>query len=89
MWRQIQADIFNLPVFTANTKESSAYGASLIAAVGTGVFPTTEKACQEWVRKENETVPNSQEVETYEKAYQIYRSLYPKLKDDFHTLSPS
>lgn len=87
VWRQIQADIFNLPVFTANTKESSAYGASLIAAVGIGVFPTVEKACQEWVKKENETVPNSREVETYEKAYQIYRSLYPKLKEDFHTLS--
>ncbi len=86
-WRQIQADIFNLPVFTANTKESSAYGACLIAAVGTGVFPTIEKACQEWVRKENETVPNPQEVETYEKAYQVYRSLYPKLKEDFHVLS--
>jgi len=87
IWRQIQADIFNLPVFMANTKESSAYGACLIAAVGIGIFPTVEESCQEWVKKENETVPNLQEVETYEKTYQIYHSLYPKLKDDFHTLS--
>jgi len=87
VWRQIQADIFNLPVFTANTEDSSAYGASLVAAVGTGVFPTAEKACQEWVRKENETIPHPEETETYEKIYQVYRSLYPKLKEDFHTLS--
>ena len=87
VWRQIQADIFNLPVFTANTEDSSAYGASLIAAVGTGIFPTVEEACQEWVKKENETIPNPEEVEVYEKIYQVYHSLYPKLKEDFHTLS--
>jgi len=87
IWRQIQADIFNLPVFTANNKESSAYGASLIAAVGTGVFPTVEKACQEWVRKENQIIPNPKEVETYEKIYRVYHSLYPELKEDFHALS--
>lgn len=87
VWRQIQTDIFNLPVFTANTEDSSAYGACLIAAVGTGIFPTVEEACQEWVKKENETIPNPEEVEVYEKIYQVYHSLYPKLKEDFHTLS--
>ena len=87
VWRQIQADIFNLPVFTANTEDSSAYGACLIAAVGTGIFPTVEEACQEWVKKENESIPNPEEVEVYEKIYQVYHSLYPKLKEDFHTLS--
>ena len=87
VWRQIQADVFSLPIFTANTNEASAYGASLIATVGTGIFPTVEKACQEWVKMENETIPRPQEAELYEKIYQVYRSLYPKLKEDFHTLS--
>lgn len=87
VWRQIQADIFDLPVFTANTGESSAYGASLIAAVGTGIFPTVEKACQKWIRKENQIIPNPKNVETYDNIYQVYHSLYPKLKEDFHTLS--
>ncbi len=86
-WRQIQADIFNLPVFTVGKGESSAYGASLVAAVGTGVFPTVEKACREWVRKENKTLPDPQELQTYEKTYQVYRNLYPKLKGDFRALS--
>ncbi len=76
-----------MPVFTANTEDSSAYGACLIAAVGTGIFPTVEEACQEWVKKENEIIPNPEEVEVYEKIYQLYRRLYPKLKEDFHTLS--
>jgi len=87
IWCQIQSDIFNLPVFTTNTEESSAYGASLIAAVGTGIFPTTEKACQEWIKRKNKTIPSLQEVELYEKVYQVYHRLYSKLKEDFHTLS--
>ena len=87
LWRQIQADIFNLPVLTTNTENASAYGASLIGAVGVGVFSTVEQACKKWIRKENEIIPNPKDVEVYEKVYQIYHSLYPKLKDDFHTLS--
>ncbi len=87
VWRQIQADIFNLSIFTANAEDSSAYGASLIAAVGTGIFPTVERACQEWIGKKDQIIPHSEEVAIYEKAYQVYRSLYPKLREDFHTLS--
>jgi len=66
------------------TEDSSAYGASLIAAVGTGVFPTVEEACQKWVRKENETISHPEETEIYEKVYQVYHGLYAKLKKDFH-----
>jgi len=87
LWRHIQADVFNLPVFTANTEEASAYGASLIAAVGTGIFSTVEEACESWIKREDEVIPNSKEVKIYEKAYQVYHSLYPKLKDNFHILS--
>jgi len=87
LWRHIQANVFNLPVFTANTEEASAYGASLIAAVGTGIFSTTEEACESWIKREDEVIPNSKEVKIYEKAYQVYHSLYPKLKDNFHILS--
>ena len=86
VWRQTQADIFDLPVFTGNIEDSSAYGASVIAAVGIGLFSTVEKACQQWVRKKNQIIPDLEEVRTYEKAYQIYRGLYPKLREDFHTL---
>lgn len=87
LWRQIQADIFNLPILTTNTEEASAYGASLIASVGTGIFPTVEEACEKWIKKGGEIIPNPEDVEIYEKAYQVYQGLYPKLKDDFHTLS--
>ncbi len=87
LWRHIQADIFNLPIFTTNVEEASAYGASLIAAVGTGIFSTVEKTCKSWIKRENEVIPNPKEVKIYEEVYQIYRGLYPKLRDDFYALS--
>ena len=87
LWRKILANVFNLPVFTVNVEEASAYGASMIASVGAGIFSTVEEACQEWVRKEEEVFPEPEKVRIYEEAYQVYRGLYCKLKDDFHVLS--
>jgi len=87
IWRQIQSDIFNLPVFVANTEEASAYGASLIAAVGCGFFSSVEEACHKWIEKKKVALPNPREVRIYDEVYQIYRHLYNKLKKDFHCLS--
>ncbi|MCD6082499.1 xylulokinase, partial [Candidatus Aerophobetes bacterium] len=87
LWRKILANVFNLPVFTVNVEEASAYGASMTASVGAGIFSTVEEACQEWVRKEEEIFPEPEKVRIYEEAYQVYRGLYCKLKDDFHVLS--
>jgi xylulokinase len=39
-WRQLQADIYNKPVVTINAQEGPAYGAAILAGVGTGVWPS-------------------------------------------------
>src|SRR5205814_9102469 len=44
--RQLQADVFGLPVTTVNREEGGAYGAALLAAVGTGAFPDLKTAAQ-------------------------------------------
>ena len=87
LWRQIQADIFNLPILISPTQEGSAYGATLTAAVGIGIYPTIKEACREWIKIKGEVLPIPANVEVYNKAYLIYRGLYSKLKDDFNTLS--
>ncbi|MBE0478644.1 xylulokinase [Candidatus Aerophobetes bacterium] len=87
LWRQIQADIFNLPVFTTHVEDASAYGASLVAAVGVGIFTTIQDACTKWIKKINEIKPNPENIDTYEKAYKVYSNLYRQLREDFHILS--
>jgi xylulokinase len=37
--RQLQADIYGLPVATVNREEGPAYGAALLAAVGAAAYP--------------------------------------------------
>jgi len=87
IWRQIQADIFNLPILISPTQEGSAYGAAITAAVSIGIYPTIKEACREWIKIKGEVLPVPENVEVYKKAYLIYRGLYSKLKDDFHALS--
>lgn len=45
LWKQIVADVFNLPVYcTSGAAEGSAYGAALIAGVGIGFWKNVEEA---------------------------------------------
>lgn len=85
--RKIQADIFNLPVVTLNVKEQSAYGAALVASVGSGVFSGLKEACQRCLKIVERIEPTPENVEIYGQYYEIYRKLYVNLKDIFHSLS--
>jgi len=87
LWRQIQADVFNLPILISPTQEGSAYGAAITAAVSIGIFSSIKEACREWIIIKEKILPNPKNVAVYNKAYLIYQDLYPKLKDDFHALS--
>ena len=83
LWRQIQADILQLPVITAQTPEKSATGAAMIAGVGAGVFASFEDACQRMVTFGEELAPIAANAPRYEETYQIYRALYPSLQPHF------
>ncbi|MHC4997060.1 MAG: xylulokinase, partial [Planctomycetota bacterium] len=51
MWRQMQADIYERPVATINSKEGPAYGVAILAGVGTGVWKNVEQACNKIVKE--------------------------------------
>jgi len=87
VWRQIQADIFNLPVKTqTGAAEGGAYGAAVVAGVGAGVWRDIEHAA-EALEDETLTMPIPENVAKYEKLYQTYQGLYADLKDRFKELS--
>jgi len=86
LWRQILADVLGSELVTVNTTEGAAYGAALLAGVGAGIWPDGETACRETVRVTGSTTPNADAVAVYEKAYGVYRGLYPALKGSFEML---
>jgi len=83
IWRQIQADIFNLPVKTlTGAAEGGAYGAAVVAGVGSGVWKSIEHA-SEFLSVEKINIPIKENVEVYGKLHRIYRKLYTDLKARF------
>lgn len=86
-WRQILADVFNAELVTVNTTEGAAFGSALLAGVGVGVWKDVDNACAATVRQTGSTQPQPEKVAYYEKAYGVYRTVYPALKDLSHQLS--
>ena len=87
LWRQIQADIFNHPVVTINVDEGPAFGAAIIAGVGVGVYKSFSEATDNIIKVSNQIKPIKKNVKIYDEFYQIYKSLYPKLKTSFYEVS--
>lgn len=80
LWRQIQADIYGLPVSTVEAEEGAAYGVALLAGVGVGVWPTVDAACSAVVRTRATVAPNESAQKVFERQYKSYRALYPALR---------
>jgi xylulokinase len=86
LWRQIIADVLDTPLSMTRTAEGVASGAAILAAVGAGWYPTVGKACEAMVEVADTTMPGPG-AGAYEAAYEVYRSLYPALRESFRALS--
>ena len=86
LWRQILADVFQSELVTINTTEGAAYGAALLAGVGAGFWPDVDTACQAAVKITGSTQPTPAGMTAYDHYYDLYRQLYPALKDLSHQL---
>lgn len=87
LWRSMLADLFNSSVKTAASKEGPALGVGILAAVGAGFYSSVAEACAEIVKIDKVQTPNEKNVNEYDKYYQLYREIYPALKDKFSKLA--
>ena len=87
LWRQILADVLESELVSVNTTEGGAFGAALLAGVGVGAWPDVATACRETIHITGKTTPNTSNFQAYRDAYEIYRGLYPLLKDTFQKLN--
>ena len=87
IWRQIHADVFNREVLTMSASaEGGAYGAALVAGVGSGVWSTIEEAVA-FLQIESQDFPIPENIAVYEQLFEVYRRLYGVLKDSFRRIS--
>ncbi len=79
LWRQLQADIYGLPVrSTPRSGSAAAVGAALLAGIGAGIYANADQACQAARQAEGEgslTLPDPGRVETYSALFEGYRQI--------------
>ena len=86
-WCQMQADIFNAPVVTINVNEGPAFGAALLAAVGTGAFQSVPEACDATIRVAKRWEPDPRQVVVYDEYYGFFRTMYGAVRDRYEALA--
>ncbi len=80
LWRQIQADVYGRAVQVVAAEEGAAYGAAVLAGVGTQVWRSVDEACAEVVRVAGEVEPDVSAVALMNDRYETFRMLYPALR---------
>lgn len=87
LWREMLADVYGVPVSTLASKEGPALGVAILAGVGAGVYESVPAACKELIQVNQVTMPNQEHQKAYEGYYQLYREIYPQLKEQFAKLN--
>jgi len=85
-WCQIAADVLGREVRSFPTHPGSAMGVAFLAGMTTGVFDRWEDI-QAFLGEYRDYTPKAENVEIYNRAYDIYRRLYTQLDPCFRALS--
>lgn len=87
LWRQMQADIFEVPIYTINSDEGPAFGAALLAGVGAGIYDNVNEACAATIERVDKTTPVEENTLIYQQYYPLYRQLYGALRGSFEDVA--
>ena len=85
--RQLQAEVFGLPVSTVNREEGPAYGAALLAAVGAGAFPDLGSATHATLMRSPSEPPAPATHAMYDGPYRRYRDSVRAARPDLLSTS--
>ncbi|MBQ2715443.1 MAG: hypothetical protein IJF21_01485 [Clostridia bacterium] len=83
---KMKASLFNCPVSVPEETDSSAYGAQILASVGIGDLPSAKEAVTKLCRKNLAALPDEILGNKLRERFEIYKSLYPALKEQFKKL---
>lgn len=85
-WSQWLADIFGVPTSLTNSTEGPAYGAALLAMVGTGRYPDVPSACAATIKTTRTYEPRAAARDRYAELHRRYQTLYPLLRATFQAI---
>lgn len=79
LWRQILADVCGVELVTVQATEGAAFGAALLAGVGSGIWRSAGEASTATVELGETTRPQPEAREAYEPIYERFQAHYPAL----------
>ncbi len=82
-WRQMQSDVFEMPLEAAGTSDAAMLGAAMLGGVAGGVFPSVAEACDAAVAFGEHHEPDPGSFEVYRLAYSRFKALYPAVRGLF------
>jgi len=87
LWLQIIADVTGCVISLPEETEGAAFGGALVAGIGTGIYENAETAIQKTVKiRRGVCQPDPKNNELYKEMYEIYKGLYPALKQTYARL---
>ena len=85
LWRQILADMLNIPLQTVENVDSS-LGSAMLAGVALGVFASHTDAVAKCVRLSGVTLPDPESAAFYSERFVLYKDIQAALAPIYHRL---
>lgn len=84
-WCQIKADILGMPVkVVKNSGSTPCMGCAILAGVANGIWPSVEKAAENFVAIKETYYPNPENKKVYEETYKKYVEITKALNPTFY-----
>jgi len=86
-WMQIISDVTGCSLSLTGDSEGTAFGTALIVGLGVGTFSSCGEAVKKMIKiKRGAYKPNAENTKIYTELFEIYRALYPALRDIYSKL---
>ncbi len=81
IWRTVVANVLGIEIQRPQTEEGPSYGGAILAMVGCGEYASLDEATEKLIKIKDSILPNEKLVEMYNKKYNVFKQIYPALKD--------
>ena len=81
VWRKILANVLDCVITMTESEQGPSLGAAMLAMVGAGEYASVEEATEKTVNYTEVAFPDEATVKKYNAKYEVFKALYPALKD--------
>jgi xylulokinase len=81
LWNQIQSDVYGRPVERLKVSECTTLGATILGAVGAGIFRSVEEAVEQTVHPYDSIEPNRANHAIYEDVFGVFKEAFLALRN--------